>query len=160
MKKIISLMMVLLVALTLTGCGSKDNNSTNNNGENTNNTTQKDNNNDKDTSDNVVFLNKTYNGEYYDGNSTTKVSFKVTKFNSEKGIMEISVNNTIYKLTNNQIMESENGIIYYAEYEDLSISMNYKTNDSFSIKASIAQNSQMSSNDNNKNILKLSGLFK
>lgn len=165
MKKTISLMMVLLVAITLTGCGSKEtNDNLNNNGENinANDNTQKDDSKSKNPSDenSVAFLNKIYNGEYYDGNSTTDVSFKVTKFDKEKGITEISVNGTTYKLTNNEIIEADYGTVYYAEYEDLSLNMNYKTDDSFSIKASISQNSKISANDRNKDILKLTGSFK
>lgn len=150
MKKILSLMIVLLVTLTITGCGSKETNT----GTNGNNTSINEN---ENSSDNAAFLNKTYNGEYYDGNTTTSVAFKVTKFNKEKGILEISVNNTTYKLTKNEIIDSDYGTVYYAEYEDLSLNMNYRTDDSFSIKASIAQNSNM---NNNEAILKLAGIFK
>lgn len=159
MKKILNLIVIISFTLILTGCGSKEtNNNTNNNGENTNNNTQK-NNNSKKTADetSIAFLNKTYNGEYYDG---TTVAFKVTKFNKEKGITEISVDNTIYKLTKSEIFEYDYGTVYYAEYEDLTLNMSYKSSDSFSIKASIVQNSKMYDNDNNKNILKLGGNYK
>lgn len=107
-----------------------------------------------------MFLNNTYNGEYYDGNSTTTVSFKVTKFNNEKGITEINVNGTTYELTKSEIIDTDYGITYCADYEDLTLNMNYRSSDSFYISASITQNSKMQDNDNNKEILKLSGVYK
>ena len=117
--------------------------------------------NDNKETNNIVFLNKIYKKtNELSAKDFENVTFEVTKYNKDLGIIKIIVNDVAYELNNSEIIETEDGIIYCANYEDLTLNMTYKSDDSFSIRASITQNSKMSDNDNNKEILKLAGVFK